>query len=276
MAHPKSKRHHLLSILAFNIFGIVLSVGLLQCGGGDDEKTAICSPANVVVSGGDSIVYVYDNSNRLAEIQTMDGNTVAERYVMTYTDGKLTACAHKFFQGSSPDLTVGTFKFTYGSNGKPATRTFETGSGPVFEIVLYSYDEKGRLVNRQVTVSGNTMMSTRYEYSGDNVSKIYYVQTIGGDEILGAELLTLDNHKRFFAGSADLTLVETYVFNYEPSVNNVLTMKLYATPGTTYGAPFSYTFQVGYNEQGLVKSIGSSSGYPFPIFTFFQMSYTCR
>ena len=275
MAHPKSKRHRLLSILAFNIFGIVLAFSLSQCGG-NDEETAICSPANVVSTARDSIVYAYDGSNRLAEIQTMDGNDVVERYVMTYTDGKLTECAHRFSFVGSPDFTAGTFKFTYSSNGKPATRTFVQGSGPVFQIVLYSYDEKGRLVNREVTVSGNTIMSTRYEYSGDNVSKIYYVQSIGTDEILGAELLTLDNHKRFFAGSADLTLVETYIFDYEPSVNNVLTMKLYATPGVTYGTPFSYTFQVGYNEQGLVKSIGGSSGYPFPIFTFFLMNYTCR
>jgi len=275
MTHPKPQKNRLLAAGAFSIFSFVLVVILAQCSG-NDEATAICLPA-VVFTGSDSIFYVYDGTNRLAEIQIMDGKTLAERYAMTYAEGKLTQCTHSFPQVSGPDRVAETFMLTYGSNGKPATRTYAYGSFPAFETIVYSYDEKDRLTQRVTKSFDSPIMSTRYEYNGDNVSKIYYVQAPGDDEILGAELLSFDNHKRFFAGSPDLTLVETYIFNYEPSVNNVLTMTITATPGTTYGTPFSYTFQMGYNEQGYVKSIHNvSSGYIFPIFTFSQMNYTCR
>jgi hypothetical protein len=280
MAYPKPKKHRLLSRLAFSIPGFVLVVVLSQCGGSDhDEETAICTPANVrVAAGEDSIVYAYDGGNRLAELQSMDGNRVIERYIMTYTDGKLTKCTHSFPEVSGPDFVTEVFTLTYGSNGKPATRTYAQGSGPVFETIVYSYDEKERLVKRVTEALGTPIMSTRYEYNGDNVSKIYYMQSKDADEILGAEFLSFDDHKRFFAGSSDLVLVETFIFNYEPSVNNVITMKLYATPGTTYGTPISCRFQMGYNEKGYVKSLTEAiySGYPLPIFTFSQMNYTCR
>ncbi|SHH57275.1 hypothetical protein SAMN04488109_4425 [Chryseolinea serpens] len=276
MTHPEPKKNRLLSPVALSIFSFVLVVVLSQCSS-DDDKTSICSPANVF-TGSDSIVYVYDGNNHLAEIQTLGGKTVSERYVMTYTDGKLTQCTHSFPQVSGPDLTTETFTFSYGSNGKPATRTYAQGSGPTFETIVYSYDEKDRLTQRVTKVFDSPIMSTRYEYNGDNVSKIYYVQSPGDDEILGAELLNFDNHQRFFAGSPDLILVETYIFNYEPSINNVMAMKISATPGTTYGVAFSYTWQIGYNEQGYVKSITTvnSNGYLFPIFTFSRMNYTCR
>lgn len=278
MAHPKSKRHHLLSILAFNIFGIVLAFGLSQCGG-HDEEMAICSPSNVLVySGSDTIAYVFDGDNRLTEIQYRNRNIVKEHYVMTYTGGKLTGCTHSIPYKGSPDYILETYTLTYGSNNKPATRTYSQGNGPAFETIVYSYDGSEKLVKRVTEVNDNPMRSMRYEYNGDNVSKIYYTQSIGADEILGAEFLTVDNHRRFFAASDDLALVETYIFDYEPSANNVLTMKVYASPGVTYGTPYLYTYQFDYNEQGYVKAITNvaPNAYYSPVFTFKQMNYTCR
>jgi hypothetical protein len=118
--------------------------------------------------------------------------------------------------------------------------------------------------------------STRYEYTTDNnVSKIYYIQNSGAPETIGAEFLSFDSHQRFFAGSPDLSLVEIYNFDYEPSVNNLLSLKLYATPGATYATAQNIDFTITYNGKGFVESINTSF-YASPKFTFNRMNYSCR
>ncbi len=273
------KKHAASTSLVFFIIAILLSSVLITCSDSHNE-IKICLPVSIVssntaASGTDSILYIYGDNNRLAELQYHDADASREQFLLSYTDEKLTKCVHTYDQ-SGTNVTE-THVFAYGGNGKPSSKTRAFGSDPAIETVNYVYDEKDRLVQRNTESSGSLKQRTRYEYNDDNnVSKIYYIQGPGKNEIIGTENLTFDDHKRYYAGSPDLTFVETYIFDTDPSANNPLSLNYAAEPGYTFPAPVTLTYTLAYDENGYVKSLSFYNPF-FPTeLLSAQVNYTCR
>ena len=278
------KKHAASTTFVFTVVAILLSFVLITCGDSHNE-TKICLPASLVTSiasstvtaGPDSLIYVYGDNNRLAELRYLNEDSSDEQFLLSYSDEKLVTCLHVYVQSGTP--VTETNVFAYGSNGRPSSKTRAFGSDPAIETVNYVYDDKDRLVQKETkTVSSGTLKQrTRYEYNDDNnVSKTYYIQGPGKDEIIGQENLSFDNHQPYYAGSPDLAFVETYIFDADPSINNVVSLNYYAKPGYTFPDPIVLTYTWTYDENGYVKSISFYNPF-FPTeLVSAQVNYTCR
>jgi len=257
---------------------IVLTVALAaSCS--KDEDTPVCAPTKTLLFAADYIDYIYDDTHRLSKIRINWGAQGGERYDLAYDGDKLVQSMHfvEAFE-SSPERLLEIYTFTYGSDGKPTRRKVVYGGLPDYDQHAdYTYDDKGRLTKRQNMFSVTPNGTTRYEYNDDNnVTKIYYTQPDDKDEMLGVELFSFDNHKRFFAASQDLMFFELYVLDYEPSANNATALRITATPGTVYTNPVDIKYTLTYNDQGNVTSILSDQAYFSPLLVFSEMQYTCR
>jgi hypothetical protein len=266
------------SRLSVYVLLVIVLVVFVTCS--HDDETKICSPTSLILGGVESYSYIYDADHHLTEIQHLHGNLSYERYRMTYENGKVKQLSYTMPRPENPDPPGENYVFSYGSNGKPSLRTFQQGNGPILNQVLYGYDEKERLVSKEYKSQQTLDYRVRYEYNADsNVSKIYYLRPLDEEEIVGAELLSFDNHQRFFAGSPDLKVIEIYFFDHEPSINNLLSLKIHATPRFTYATEPVIDYAVDYNGDGYVKAIRNVSVnflFETPVFTFGEMEYECR
>lgn len=253
----------------------IITILLINCSKSDSIQ--IYRPANVICCG-DSVVYVYDGNGRFSEIDFWSGNKIHERNVATYSNGKIVKFRKSYPIPNSPDYPGPIYTFEYGSNGLPSyIVAYLYGNFDIpSDTIYFTHDNLNRLVKRETRLNNFTYNYTRYEYSPDNnVTKTYYGVDSSTPEILGAEYFTFDNHKRFFAGSPELTIIEVYVFEYQPSINNAITMRQSGGKVFSYGTPADVTYQITYNNQGLVNSVTTNYSFSSELI-FHSMNYACN
>jgi len=227
---------------------------LASCDSDDDDATPAaptCKPKSLVYSHSstfDSIQYIYASSGKLDKLLYFDSKQVLNTDQLEYDgQGKLIKFTR---QWAFSDKPYNTYLFHYNSANKVETFDMwgtDTDAPPL--VTSVTYDTKGRLIKM-----AHVFYETRYEYNDDdNVSKIFYKQVYNGEESLGRENLSFDNHIRFFANVPELALINTCVFNYEPSKNNATSSVVYMpTFGVFFGAPQNLSFNLKYDVNGML------------------------
>lgn len=72
------------------------------------------------------------------------------------------------------------------------------------------------------------------------------------EEVLARENLSFDNKPRFFSTVSELEIFKTFILEHEPGKNNVLSTKVYFNGPHEYSIPLDLTYNVSYNDQGLI------------------------
>lgn len=237
-----------------NTLGIFLLFSFfISCNSDDDAKptASTCKPKSLVVTHSgtfDSVQFIYTSSGKLDKLLYFDANKVFSTDQLEY-DGQ--AKVIKFTrQYSSYDKPYNTYHFKYNSADRVEKIDmwgFDTHA-PAF-VTSVTYDTKGRL-----STMTDVFNETRYEYNeDDNVSKIFYKSFYTEQTTLGRENLSFDDHIRFFANVPELVLLNTCVFKYEPSKNNVTSTVVHMpNSGVFLGAPENLTFNLKYDANGMV------------------------
>jgi len=85
-----------------------------------------------------------------------------------------------------------------------------------------------------------------------------------------------DGRPRYFAGSPDLTQVEIYLLELEPSENNVTSFNLYPPPDSAYHLPILMDgYYRGYNQDTLIISFYDDFYINPALAGFRNVNYTC-
>ncbi len=260
---------------------MLLIIVILFAGCGDDPvPEPNCLPVKAAVAfSGQYYFYEYNDAGKLTEFTRRSGEVfIAERYAVEYSGDRVSALQIMLPLGET-EVPGPVYKIIYGSDNKPKeVQYFTDKSAPdPVNTLKFTHDNSGRISKREFFTYTASMGYNRYEYNDDNnVSKVFHKQIIGDDEVLGSEYLSFDDKKRFFAGSPELTLLELYVFNYEPSVNNVLTEKIHATRNETYTPAGNITYSLSYDEKGNVSRLTSTAFQPIATLIFQKMDYECK
>ncbi|HEV8513209.1 MAG TPA: hypothetical protein VGQ59_08020 [Cyclobacteriaceae bacterium] len=224
--------------------------------------------------------YLYTGDKRLSEIQHVlsDPTTPYEQWKMGYTNGLLTTVS--YYIQYSGSVTPVVYTFEYGPNNKPSKLTQSQGTY-LLSTITYKYDTKDRLVMGEENLGGGVAFTFKYEYGVDNNVSKKYMATYSNALALAAVHHTYDNRERFFAASPDLTLVEIYLFKYDPSVSNLIASTVYfdatAYSQTTFSPYLAQTFT--YAQNGYITSIinEASGQYNYSwLFTFYGATYSCK
>jgi hypothetical protein len=216
-----------------------------------EPGTTICRPLTLRLDTSiyfDSIAYVYDAKGRPEKLLYFNQNaTLVQTHYLEYNEqGQLVRAAR---ENDYADRLLN-LDIVYNNKGKVEQVIWRHNDGvSVVTTTTFTHDARGRML----TVTDD-IYKTRYEYEGDNVSKIFYTPH-GKNEILARENHSFDNHKRFFADTQELVVLHTYVFLYEPSKNNVISSTIYM-PGihADLDEPAEVSSALTYDDNGMVMS----------------------
>jgi hypothetical protein len=255
---------------AFPFVGAAIVLALATCQHGDEapfKKT--CLPTHMIRF--DSLAFTYDANNRPTTIQYWNGDVMRQQYVMAY-GGHGIKCTRW-----QDNVERESFSFINDVPGKPIARVRLVKGVTTGDSVFYSHDEAGRLVQMEFRSNGVFQRRTRYEYNGDNNVRKIFRQTANKRERILFEHLSFDQRKRFFGYSPELAIVEIYLFEAEPSVNNVTRLNLYyPTPDDVYPLPSLIEYYMGYTPDTLVSQSHDFFTYDTLLTEFSNVSYVCH
>lgn len=246
----------------------------------DDEKALTCSPSNARI-GRDSIVYQYNASTRLTAMLHFEyGRRLTRRDDIKYdANGRPNEVVSAHILSDGEVRIFETHKLLYASDGKPSSLNSWTGStatGDPF-VTTFTHDTKGRLSVREMVLFPGVTRTYRYEYdTKDNVTIVFFRDYSSTEEVLGQQYTAFDSYERFFAGSDALTLIDLYVYGYEPSRNNkTRAIITYINPSTWFSVPVTVNYTMTYDDQGFVNSLSSDS-FSAGDTPFYSINYECR
>jgi len=254
---------------AFPFAGVAIVLALATCQHGDDapfKKT--CLPTHMIQF--DSLAFTYDADHRPTALQYWRGDGLYQQYVMAYAGGQLSQCTRLL-----EDVEQESFSFVYGSSGKPVTRVRRVHGVATGDSVLYAHDADGRLVQMDFRSNGVFERRTRYEYHDDNNVHKIFQQTGDAPERIVFEYLSFDRMKRFFAYSPELTIVEIYLLETEPSLNNVFRFNYYPPPEDVFPLPVLVEYYLGYTPDTLIRQSHDFFYNDAPWPRFANADYTC-
>ncbi|SHH63648.1 hypothetical protein SAMN04488109_4754 [Chryseolinea serpens] len=256
---------------AFPFVGAAIVLALATCQHGNEapfKKT--CLPTHMIRLF-DSLAFTYDASDRPTTLQYWSGDVMRQQYVMTY-GGHVTKCTRW-----QDNVEKESFSFIYDILGKPVARLRLVSGIATGDSALYSHDEAGRLVQMEFRSNGVFQRRTRYEYDGDNNVRKIYKQTGDKRERIVFEHLSFDRRKRFFGYSPELAIVEIYLLEAEPSVNNVTQLNIYyPTPEDVYPLPYPIDYYIGYTPDTLISQSHDFFTYDTLLTEFTNANYVCH
>ncbi len=219
--------------------------------------------------------YTYDGNNKLTKFELSGGTFILDRYSLEYEGDVVRRVVVDHVHNQEPGPK---YEIIYGDNGRPSEvhYYFVSTDAELHTRIVFTHDNSGRIVTKEYYTDGVWKHTMRYEYnSAGNVAK-KFITKIGKAEYLATEFLSYDDKKRFFSASPELTLLELYLFDYEPSINNVLKQLIYADVSTTYTPYLEVDFTVSYDENNYVKSLNNQDGTAANTILFLSMQYQCE
>jgi len=255
---------------AFPFAGVAIVLALACCQHADEAPfKKNCLPTSMIQFF-DSLVFTYDADHRPTALQYWSDDVVHQEYVMGYAGGQLSQCTRLL-----DNVEQESFSFIYGSLGKPIMRLRRVNGVATGDSALYLHDEDGRLVQMDFRSNGVFQRRTRYEYNDDNNVHKVYQKTGDARERIVFEYLLFDRIKRFFAYSPELTIVEIYLLETEPSLNNVSQFHYYPPSEDIYPLPVLIEYYMGYTPDTLISQSHTFFYYD-PVFKqFANTNYTC-
>jgi hypothetical protein len=237
---------------------ISILLGIVGCG--NDPSPFTCRPKALQL-GGDSIAFNYDDHGRVSRLSYYNvlRRMVKQDELSYNSNGRLVIITKNVFPIAGDDYTEIIYTLTY-ENDLPK----ELVSQSVFLdrfITKFTHDEQGRLTEATTTEDGVFQGATRYEYDdAGNIPKVYYklMNNQKLTEVLARENFTFDETNKFYMEVPELKIFNEYVYGYLPNKNNCLSAKVYYySYKSRFVSPLSISFDVTYNEQGLIKSLES-------------------
>jgi len=255
---------------AFPFAGAAIVLALATCQHGHEapfKKT--CLPTHMMLLW-DSLAFTYDADHRPTALQYWSDDGMHRQYVMAYAGGHLDQCTRLL-----DNVEQESFSFIYGRLGKPVTRLRLVNGVATGDSAIYSHDAAGRLVQMDFRSNGVFKRHTRYEYNEDNNVRKIYQQTGNTHERIVFEHLSFDRMKRFFSYSPELTIVEIYLLETEPSLNNVTRLNLYPPPEDTYPLPVLVEYYMGYTPDTLISQSQDFFNHDTLLTQFTNANYVC-
>jgi hypothetical protein len=259
--------------VAFNTFYAILLVAAISCSSDNDPHPSDRCVPQTLWAYGDSIVYDYAANGKLKKILYHVNKTIVKSEALEYDNKqRLSKVVRKYESQTMPYQTV---QIVYDSNDKPERLNWwrsNTDSAPL--VTNITHDDQGRLSIK----SGPLNRLFRYEYDqNDNVAKVFGHDIINGGEVLARENHTFDNKKKFYANSADLKILNEYIFDHDPSQNNALTATIYYPyPNTKFNTPANVTFTTLYDDDGLITNKNNQQATDVGEFIFNFCKYKCE
>jgi hypothetical protein len=268
-------RPSLLSLLVFAIY----SASLISCSDDPepDEETdkLSCLPATAArIDGKFFDYYYYGENDNLTKIELRSGTSISTRYTVQYEGDKVKYVLVDYVAKNEMGAK---YELVYDGNGKPTEAiiyTVQTDSEPSSRIE-FTHDDAGRIATKKYFVDGVWTYAVRYEYANGNVQKMFITKSDVA-EYLASEFTSYDDKKRFFSTSEELTLLELYLFDYEPSANNALTQVMHADLSSVYTPAKQINFTVTYDENNYVKSLQNETNFATNTILFSSMTYQCK
>jgi hypothetical protein len=267
-------RPSLLSLLLF----VIYSASLISCSDdpepGEETEKLSCLPATAARIDGKFFDYYYDESDNLMKIELRSGTSISTRYTVQYEGDKVKAVLVDYVAKNEKGTK---YELVYNGNGQPSEviiYTVQTDTEPSSRIE-FTHDDAGRIATKKYFVDGIWTATVRYEYANGNVQKMFIIKP-AGDEYLASEFTSYDDKKRFFSESAELTFIEFYLFDYDPSTNNALTQVMYADFSSVYTPAKQINFTVTYDENNYVKSLQNQTNFAANTILFSSMTYQCK
>lgn len=268
---------------------IILAVLIASCN--DEDVADNCLPQALVMSNvGDSVAYHYNDQQKLIGIYRYRTGYVFRKTEITYDFGKILTVVESSNYANTEFRTDRTYHFDYGTDGLPSKLSgYDIDEGGTRWYTEFTHDSNKRLVKAVQTVLLNGWAETIldggyiYEYNDKgNVSTITYIIKANSDgdrkEVLARENLTFDNSSLLHAWSAELTMLDVYLYNEVPNANNVLSSKIYRPAYYSENSvPTSLTFTLTYDKHGKVTGNHYSGSIPeFGDLIFSEAVYQCH
>jgi hypothetical protein len=268
-------RPSLLSLLLLAVY----SGSLISCSDDpepvDETGELTCLPTTAARIDGKFFDYYYDDGDNLTRIELRDGTSISTRYTVQYDGDKV---KQLLIDNIAKNEKGAKYELVYAASGKPTevlVYTVQTDSEPSTRIE-FTHDDAGRIASKKYFTEGVWTHTVRYEYTTDgNVQKMFITKA-SGDEFLASEFTSYDDKKRFYSASAELTLLEVYLFDYEPSVNNALTQVMHANLSSVYTPAKEIIFTLTYEENNNVKSLQNNTNFAANTILFSSMTYQCK
>jgi hypothetical protein len=268
-------RPSLLSLLLLAVY----SGSLISCSDDpepvDETGELTCLPTTAARIDGKFFDYYYDDGDNLTRIELRDGTSISTRYTVQYDGDKV---KQLLIDNIAKNEKGAKYELVYAASGKPTevlVYTVQTDSEPSTRIE-FTHDDAGRIASKKYFTEGVWTHTVRYEYTTDgNVQKMFITKA-SGDEFLASEFTSYDDKKRFYSASAELTLLEVYLFDYEPSVNNALTQVMHANLSSVYTPAKEIIFTLTYEENNYVKSLQNNTNFAANTILFSSMTYQCK
>jgi hypothetical protein len=265
-------RPSLFSLLLFAIY----STSLISCS--DDPEPAeepSCLPTTAARVDGTFFDYYYDENYELTKIELRSGTSISTRYMIQYEESKI---KHVLTDYVTKNEKGAKYELMYDTNGKPTELliyTVQTDTEP-YTRTEFTHDDAGRISTKKYFAGGIWIHTVRYEYtSNGNVQKMFITKA-ETEEYLASEFTSYDDKKRFFSASAELTLLELYLFDYEPSINNTLTQVMHADLSSVYDPAKQINFTMTYDQNNYVNSLQNETNFASNTILFSSMTYQCK
>lgn len=195
-----------------------------------DEKTPVCNLTKAIPedSPADSIVYKYNENNKLSELINY-GYNCGIKWVFTYPKSNQLVIT---YQPDCPDIFQDFFPVIIDFN--PTGQIIEMKKNPSNGLTFspsYSGDNIVSLLRK----SQGSISETRFEYVNNNVSKVYRILA-GNTTVVDYEGLKYDNMKTLYTKEYKAfrlyasTFIRDGMFDYL-SQNNVLSYNRYLGSG---------------------------------------------
>jgi hypothetical protein len=267
-------RPSLLSLLLIALY----SASLISCGDDpepiEETEKLSCLPVTAARVDGKFFDYYYDENDNLTKIELRSGSSISTRYSVQYEGDKVKYVLVDYVAKNE----MGTkYELVYDGNGKPTEAliyTVQTDNEPSSRIE-FTHDDAGRIATKKYFVDGIWTYAVRYEYANGNVQKMFITKSDAA-EYLASEFTSYDDKKRFFSASAELTLLEFYLFDYEPSTNNALTQVMHADFSSVYTPAKQINFTMTYDENNYVTSLQNETNFASNTILFSSMTYQCK
>jgi YD repeat-containing protein len=243
----------------------------------DDEDSELsCLPKAATKLDGKVFDYTYNGDDRLTKIELRDGSTISERYTVEYEGEVVKNVLFDDVVNQEPGQR---YQINYDGTGKP-TEVLIFNSHTDTDVVPnkrieFTHNDAGRIATKKYFTDGVWMHTVRYEYtSASNVQKLF-ITTPSKAEYLASEFPSYDDKKRFYSASHELTLIEVYLFDYEPSVNNALKHIIYANVASTFTPAKELDYTMTY-ENNYVTSLKNGTTSANNTILFQSMTYQCE
>jgi hypothetical protein len=180
------------NIFNYLVISILATISIVSCSKNTDNTPQTCYLSSISNMKGNVLeTMIYDANNRLITYKNDSANVT---YNFTYNTQNLVDKINVAYKVGAKVYTL-IATFTYDGTGK-ATKSVTTLNGNPYQTDVYSFTNT-QLTSIISTDNIGEVDALRFEYLGDNISKVY--QKLDGDkEYLYYEITKFDDKKTFY------------------------------------------------------------------------------